>query len=384
MERTADGQPARLLAFDGLRAVAVALVVLQHAGYNGVVDGVVGVHLFFALSGFLITSILLREWGRTGGVSFGGFYARRVRRLLPALVLVIAAVMVFDVLIDRGGPFRVPYASVPAVLLYSANWYAIVEGGRALGPFAHTWTLSVEEQFYVVWPLVLVGLGLRGGRVRWIVPLCVAGSAAALVSRLVAVNRGQSLERLFMGTDAVADQLLLACALAVVVTTGSEAARERIRRYAAVAWPVAVAFVAYAAFGRRYVPPGWMSSWRYPVEQTVLAASSATLIAYLVLVPHTRIARALSTPWLAYVGVISYGIYLWHVPLFQIVRANVDDYSRPLWLAVVSLATLAIASASYRFVEQPIRMGGQRVRAPVTGTTVVPESVDAARLAADS
>lgn len=325
---------------DGLRAVAVLVVMLGHSWERWLPGGGVGVDLFFALSGYLITSLLIAEMQNRGAIDLPRFYGRRAVRLFPALLLMLAVVLLWA---------RPPLFDVAAALFYFGNWVRAL-GVSSLGSLGPTWSLSVEEQFYLVWPLVLIG-SWRLARLRGVLVAALLGSALAWVLRGLL---WASPDRVYNGTDTRMDGLLLGAGLAVVLATerGTSIARRL------VVWLVlpAAAVVALEALSRE---PSW---WRY----LGVSASSAVIVAALLLYPASWAARLLTLRPLVYVGKISYGMYLWHYPVQFALVAWI-----PYWLRfpVVLLTTLAIASASFFAVERPI---SRRLR-PLVTTSWVPK-----------
>jgi peptidoglycan/LPS O-acetylase OafA/YrhL len=307
--------PVRVPELDGLRGVAILLVVVSHAftGLDG--GGIVGVHLFFVLSGFLITGILLRR-----GLTWR-FYRRRAIRLFPALALVLAVYLALTPLTGFDPVSALVGAS------YLGNWTGIPH-------LQHLWSLAVEEQFYVVWPLalvVLLQLGHRGA--AWVTGLLIV---VLSFKRWWAFEYGpQSWTRIYFGTDFVAVSLLAGCLLAQLRALGH---RLDVRRVAPLAL---VALVALAAFmpGRAFQADGGL---------TAIALLGAVVIAS---PPHF-----LAQPWLVWFGVISYGLYLWHGLLINAGDALVDA---PKFL-FAGLAVL-VAWGSWRWLEEPLLHNRNRV-----------------------
>ncbi|HEY1116399.1 MAG TPA: acyltransferase, partial [Acidimicrobiales bacterium] len=200
-------------ALDGMRGVAVLLVIAYH-GERSLAPrgGAIGVTMFFTLSGFLITTLLLRERASTGRIGLGRFYWRRALRLLPALVTLVAVTSAYALVTDNHE--RTLGAALP-VLLYVGNWVRTLHDTEGLGLLEHTWSLSVEEQFYLVWPLAVLGAAALVSKARQaeaVLALAVGGSLASLLWRLQLWDAEEprwSAARLYNGTDAVADQLLV-------------------------------------------------------------------------------------------------------------------------------------------------------------------------------
>jgi peptidoglycan/LPS O-acetylase OafA/YrhL len=347
-------------ALDGVRAIAVLLVLAYHLELPySPRGGSIGVTMFFALSGFLITSLLLAERERAGTISLGRFYARRAMRLLPALVVVVAVVAAYAQVTDRGDD---TVSAAPAVLLYTANWVRATDGFLTLGLFEHLWSLSVEEQFYVLWPVMVIAAAAVGARRRAEAVLAIAavGCVASLVLRLRfwdGADPAGSAARLYNGIDTVADQLLVGCAFAALLHLLERApdARglEALRRFLAVLAPIALAFLVWVAAFR----PGGSSVdnnrlyliWGAPV----FAAAAVAVVGDGVLSPRGRLATVLSIPPLVGLGKISYGLYLWHYPVIVVLGERMAD--EPSWVrwSTSTIASLAVALVSWHVVERP-------------------------------
>ncbi|HEU5302127.1 MAG TPA: acyltransferase [Acidimicrobiia bacterium] len=210
-------------ALDGLRAVAVGSVIAFHFGVDGFEGGFLGVDTFFVLSGYLITSLLLTEWGRTSTIHFAAFWVRRARRLLPALFIVLIAIAIWarlDVNTDRLGDFR---ADMLWTTFYGANWHFIGSGESYFdlftdaSPLRHAWSLAIEEQFYLFWPLITFGcFRLARGRTRVLTTVCIGGIVASTIA-MILVYEGADPSRAYYGTDSRASQLLVGALLAIVL-----------------------------------------------------------------------------------------------------------------------------------------------------------------------
>jgi peptidoglycan/LPS O-acetylase OafA/YrhL len=359
----------RLAGLDGLRAVAVTLVVLFHLGAGVLPGGYIGVDIFFPISGFLITLLLLRERLASGGVDVLQFWQRRARRLLPALavVLLVCSAVAFviggDVLVGIG-------RQVLGASTFSYNWLAIAQGASYLDAttpelFRNLWSLAVEEQFYLVWPVLVILL--------WVVPsrwfrlgfvLTVAVASAVLMGALFA---GGDTTRVYYGTDTHSFGLALGAALAIARQDwpGFAVARSRGDRalggligLLAIGGLVALAFTLRADGASAY-----RGGLALVAALSVVAIATAT-------VPGGLLGRALDLQPLKWIGQRSYGIYLWHWPVFVLVAgaAPVGDPTpeAPWIVGGVALAiTLLASTLSYAFVEAPIRRQGFRSSARV-------------------
>jgi peptidoglycan/LPS O-acetylase OafA/YrhL len=332
-------------ALDGLRGVAILAVMLDHSGL--LTGGWLGVDVFFTLSGFLITSLLLEEHARTGSIRFRAFYARRALRLLPALFLMVG---VCGPIIIAASPPRlvtVRLLFVAAIVFYVANW-AIIAGIFAF-PLGHTWSLAIEEQFYALWPPALVLL-LRWIRRRGIILTVVLGGiAATIVWRTALRAGGAGTTRLFVGLDTRADSLLIGCALAMLTTWHMLPASPRTqaaRRWAGVGAAVGLSVLfAVAQFPKHFL------DYRGPGS----AAFATALVISAVLLPSSRLGRLLETRPLVSVGSISYGLYLWHFPIFVALGVPSGKLGVPglMRLALAWSVTFAVCALSFRFVEAP-------------------------------
>ena len=354
-------------ALDGLRGLAVVAVVLRHLDVRGFGGGGTGVFLFFVLSGFLITELLVAEFHENRRIALGAFWARRAYRLLPALFATIAVAMLLAAAVG-GGFWHTGQQSLPA-LFYVANWWRVHEitghGVLSLGPFGHTWSLSVEEQFYLFWPpILLVLLRLFRRRMGWVILVTGALALASLGERFVLWDPHQayrSAALVYNRTDTEA-VLLLTGAVAGLLLHLRPAAATRTASVRACTW-LAVAGVAVLLVVAGFQPlaPGarhvelW---WTFGI--LAFAVAGAVLCWSTVRAPSSVPARALGWAPLAGVGRISYGIYLYHYPLVVFLLPHVHGAAGDL---LVVAATAAVSTASWFALEQPIlRAHRHRVR----------------------
>ena len=318
-------------------------------GHSGLLaGGWLGVDVFFTLSGFLITSLLLEEHARTGSIRFRTFYARRALRLLPALFLMLLVCGPIIIAASPPGGVTVKLLFLAAIVLYVANW-AIIARIFAF-PLGHTWSLAIEEQFYALWPPALLLL-LRWTRRRGIILIVVLSGIAATVFWRTALRVGGApTHRLFVGLDTRADSLLIGCALAMLTTWQMLPASPwtlAVRRWAGVGAAVGLGVLfAVAPF------PKYLLNHR----GTGPAAFATALVISAVLLPSSRLGRLLETRPLVSVGRISYGLYLWHLPIFVALGVpfgKVRPAADPLLLALAWSVTFAVCVLSFRFVEAP-------------------------------
>ena len=350
---------------DGLRALAVLAVIAFHLGFGWAPGGLLGVGVFFTLSGYLITDLLLAQWARRGAIRLGRFWLGRARRLLPALFLMLAVVLAWVTVI---GPHQPPSfrEAVAAALLYVSNWWLIFQHVSYFArfgppsPLNHLWSLAVEEQFYIVWPFILL-LGIRfvreaplpsGIRPRLAGATLLLAAASALTMALL-YHPSLDPSRVYYGTDTRACELLVGAALAMVwpsrrLTAGIVPGARRVLDGLGVAGLLAIAFMVWRT--NEYSP------FLYRGGFVLLAAATALVIAALAH-PACRLGPALGWRPLRWIGVRSYGIYLWHYPIIVLTTpagARGVDLLRD---ALQVGATFIVAALSWRYVEEPVRHG---------------------------
>jgi peptidoglycan/LPS O-acetylase OafA/YrhL len=340
-----------------VRGLAILLVLLQHGRAPGAGNaGAVGVTLFFVLSGFLITTLLLEENAASGRISLRQFYVRRVRRLAPAF-LVSTTVLCALALLVQSGQFMHPIDPVVATA-YVSNWYQIVHPtAAAMGVLSGTWSLAVEEQFYLIWPLALI-LALQSGR-RTAIWLVAGGLAASLVARILLISGGASVARIYLGTDMNATPLLAGVLLAFALHNRTQA----VRNLPAVTVAGTIGLVAVA----HYSPAAWI--WTAPI----VALASVVVIWSAARGPEQDTSW-LTVPALRWLGKRSYAIYLWNSALAIIAfYATMPRLGEALFTVVPALL---LADASWRLVERPVTRRG-RESARTEGS--IPETADSLR-----
>lgn len=366
-------------ALDGLRALAVALVLADHGGIPGLSGGFIGVDLFFVLSGFLITSLLIDELGRTGRIDLAGFWIRRIRRLLPALVLMVLTVAIAHELLPQQAVAGLREDAI-AAFFWVANWRFVAqhtdyftEAGTP-SPLQHTWSLGVEEQYYFLWPLLLIAIAVawgararrRGGwatvgGVRLTVFLLASAGAAAsatLAEVLASPAFGEARDRVYFGTDTRAQALLIGAAAAALLvadwpalTAGWSVVRTRRALWVARLLPLAgLAVLAMAA----HRATGSVAEFHGGLL-TLVAVAAIAVIAPVALHQSGLVARALAWSPLVWLGAISYGVYLWHWPVFLVLNGERTGWSGWALFGVRCAATLLLAAVSWWVIEEPIR-----------------------------
>ncbi len=379
----AQGEMGYLPGLDGLRALAIIGVLLYHAGFDPLPGGFLGVDVFFVLSGFLITSLILEQFQRSGTINFKQFYLGRARRLLPALFLMLVVVGIAVALVyrDSAASFR---ADALASIFYINNWWYIIAdhsyfeftGRPAL--LNHLWSLAVEEQFYLIWPFITFLVIRRFSR-RAVGLVALFGALASTVWMFViATSQGMpefaDPSRAYFGADSHAMGLLIGAALATVWRPGRlplTIARPARIGLTAAGFGSIVLIIAFYAFSSEFNP------FLYRGGFLVLALVVAGTIA-LATHPALPLGAWLGIAPLRYLGQRSYGIYLWHWPIFMVTRPGQDIPLDGLPLfAFRMFLTLAIAELSYRFVEMPIRRGalGRTWKRLKTGSSSTKERV---------
>jgi peptidoglycan/LPS O-acetylase OafA/YrhL/lysophospholipase L1-like esterase len=363
-------------ALDGVRAVAVALVLADHGGIPGMAGGFLGVDVFFVLSGFLITSLLLDELGRSGRIDLADFWIRRARRLLPALVLMVLTVAV-------GRQFFSPEAvadlrdDAVATFFWVANWMFVADKtnyftrGAPPSPLQHAWSLGVEEQYYIVWPLLLVAvavlLAARArrrhrratlGGVRLTVFLLATLGALASAAATIVLASDANRDRVYFGTDTRAQALLVGAAASALLVSdwsslnrGWSLIRSRWGKWTARLLPViglALLGIAahYATGSAREFHEGLL---------IVVAIAAVLVIAPVALDQRGPVAAVLAWGPVAWLGTISYGVYLWHWPIFLVLNGERTGWSGLSLFGVRCATTLAVSIVSWWAIERPIR-----------------------------
>lgn len=388
---------------DGLRALAVAAVVVYHANSSWLHGGFLGVEVFLVISGYLITLLLIAEDERTGLIDLKNFWLRRARRLLPALFLLLIGLAVYTSLFYNRARASTRGDYI-AALGYVSNWFQVWVGAgytaaESFAPLRHLWSLAVEEQFYLVWPLIMVGI-LRLGRRRlpqvagWLVlitlvitvlvalmyrsgdvsPVCTVDSNGyvTVAGRCLSMNDG-----LYLGTFSRAGGLLLGAAFAMVWRPNA-IMRGPLRDKAATLDGIALVgalVLALLMWRIKIVEPGHDFGVRYDpwlFRGGFFVTGVATLLV-IAAVTHreTITARALATPVLNWVGTRSYGLYLYHWPVYQAIRKRAGESLSVGEFVLAMAITLPLTEVSYRYVETPIRKGQlgalwRRLRAPGT------------------
>jgi peptidoglycan/LPS O-acetylase OafA/YrhL len=347
-------------SLDGIRAIAVLSVLVYHLNADWLPGGYLGVDIFFVMSGYLITSLLILEHQRDGRISLTGFWARRVRRLLPALAAMITGVAVYYAVFAGELELIGLRGDLLSALFYAANWRFISSGQSyfeqyvAVSPVRHTWSLAIEEQFYVVWPLVAM-VTLRWRRSRFVV--FVALLASISVGLMGYLYDAADPSRAYFGSGARVHQILVGVLLAATL---SGALAEQARRFGRVLLPGAVLVLGSALVWLHDEAPLYYSGGSF-----VIAVAVAIVIAGLEGGHPFR--SPLSWSPMVQIGLVSYGLYLWHWPVIQIITARWGPTTELKYAVLAAAVSTVVTLASYVLIERPIRK-----RTTLFGASVTP------------
>jgi peptidoglycan/LPS O-acetylase OafA/YrhL len=352
----AAGRLSYMPALDGVRAVSILGIMANHGGFAWAAGGVISVNVFFVLSGFLITLLLMKEWARSGTIRLRHFWARRARRLLPALFVLLAAIGIYLVYFAPSGTQPALRGDGLSTLFYFSNWHQIFTGQSyyaqvsAQSPLLHTWTLSIEEQFYLVWPIVAIVVLKLSRSPRVLLMIAVAGVIASATEMALLFHPAIDPSRLYYGTDTRAQDILTGAAFGILLFRRPPATSPRAR----IAFSSMVV-AAVAVFGFEWTRITRSPGLPYRGGFLVADVMVALVIWGVTMAPSGLSARMLSIRPLTFVGRISYGLYLWHWPIFLVLdkaRTGLDGWHL---FVLRLLVTFAIATVSWYLVETPVR-----------------------------
>jgi peptidoglycan/LPS O-acetylase OafA/YrhL len=390
--RTSATGRERVPALDGLRAVGLLLIMGFHFGVHGMSGGFVGVDVFYVLSGYLITGLLLGEWARAARIRLGAFWLRRARRLLPALLVVLVVVTLVVRFSFPAGLYPNLRMADLSALFYFSNWWQIAASGNyfvatgAVSPLTHTWSLAVEEQFYLVWPLVVVAvlhLGRKFDRgIELLLGVSVVGVVASATEMALLYHPRADTTRLYFGTDTHAQSILVGAVLACVLTLVQRRRGAEGMAPTAASTParVALTVVGLAGFAGTLVLTYTLTGTAaiaYRGGFLLSALSAAAIILGAVCVARGPIARVLSVRPMVWMGTVSYGAYLWHFPVFIELDAGRTGLTGLPLLTLRVAATFVLAGLSYYLVERPVMEGTlwQSLRGAVPSVVAVAATV---------
>lgn len=355
--RAVTGRGTHVPALDGLRGIAILGVLLFHTDH--LPGGFLGVDLFFTLSGYLITDLILREVEATGTVSLIAFWGRRIRRLLPALATMLAVVTVLIWLAAPSDVVRTTLADGPWVQLNLVNWHLLAESSGywdrfgSARVFEHLWSIAVEEQFYLVWPVLLLLLARSGQR-----RVAVVALVASVVSLILMITLLTPADptRVYTGTDTRAFSLLLGAMVA------TRPVRDMLARLTTRTAGMLLASLAVGIGVLWWFAEGAGSPWLFTGGLFAHSLAAAVLIGLCVRAPGTVLAKFLAWRAIRWMGLISYSLYLWHWPVFVLLseqRTGLSGWPRTVLVCALSIALAALSKYS---VEDPIRFRAKWAR----------------------
>lgn len=334
-------------ALDGLRGISILAVMAFNGHFLWLQGGFVGVDIFFVLSGFLITALLVQEFRRTAGIGLKNFYFRRALRLLPALFALMLFCIAYALLLQPADKAAVTLKGVLYTFFYVANWSQIPPFPPGIGALSHAWSLSVEEQFYIIFPLLLlVLLKLKSKRIVLAI-LC----SLVTISMLLNVwfwHAGTPFLRMYFGTDTRANELLIGCLAALILLWGTLQPSNRLKWAFHFVSLISLVGILISFFLVRHFDP-----FVYNGGFTLISIGTAVLILDLLVFPSI-LSRCFEFAPLVWIGKISYGLYLWHFPIFQATQKLFEGKTSPIFYEVTGVVvTLVVATISYYFLEQP-------------------------------
>jgi peptidoglycan/LPS O-acetylase OafA/YrhL len=338
-------------ALDGIRGIAILVVMAHHAYLPFAKGGQTGVDIFFVLSGFLITILLLEEWNLKAAISLKRFYFRRALRLLPALLAFLVVVEGYSLFRLHGEYFWKVQKAVLAIVFYCSNWMRVFNLD-SMGPLAHTWSLSVEEQFYLLWPPLLLFFLARIRKKQIVVFLAFAVMAVVL-HRYLLWSREGSWERIYNGTDTHLDGLLIGCIAAFLFASGSLKNKHLQQSIKYLCLP-AILFLAVVIV--KPLPKPVMCTYGW----TTIQIAILVLLLRPLMSDKGLLREALEFRPLVWVGRISYGLYLWHLPIFS--HLGTLKVQTSVRIVVMFMAAIAVTTLSYYLVERPFLKFKSRLR----------------------
>lgn len=359
--------------FDGMRGMAILLVMLFHTGIPYFKGGFIGVDIFFVLSGFLITSLLIKEQASTGRINLKHFYLRRVLRLAPALLLLLLTVAISGIALGLKGSSSTDLSSVLITLFYSANWVRAFNL-HPMGILAHTWSLSIEEQFYMLWPLFVIMLLKLVKSKKEIFNIVFTLSILSWLLRIYLTQSGFPAERIYNGLDTRADGLLIGCLAAIMHNSPLQENWFSFgtKRY------ILLKNLAFAGFTFPFIilfNISWRNVNMFYWINFLVEIFTAALILHVISNKKSLIKKLLTFKPLIWTGSISYGIYLWHDPVYEVMRSY--GFSKLSILVLGSIITFAIATASYYIMEKPVLSLKKKLQAKSSDLTTAKPAASA-------
>jgi peptidoglycan/LPS O-acetylase OafA/YrhL len=332
---------------DGVRGISILLVLSQHFTPWLTPGGFFGVDIFFVLSGFLITSLLLQEWSLTNSIRLKDFYVRRALRLGPALITYLLVLGTCAFLFLNKESAREIYLGIGLTLAYVSNWVLALNVQAPRGILAITWSLAIEEQFYLIWPLILSRLLIFRLTRGWILGVLALGVVAVGMHRLWLLEAGATITRLYYATDTHADGLLLGCLVGCVLSWNLLPQSTSIRRFMKCAALTATVLIALMVLTITND-----NTLLYVGAFSVLSVAIAVVLMTLIAWPMRIATIVLRFKPLGWVGRVSYGLYLWHWPVRGIVFGKSLEPSIKQILVAIALS-FTITAFSFYVIEQP-------------------------------
>lgn len=334
--------------FDGMRGMAILAVMVYHASTSYLQGGFIGVDIFFVLSGFLITFLIMNEYDASLSLNLKNFYIRRALRLAPALLTLLLVFSLYSIATLSKEKSESNLIDAIISLFYMSNWARAfsIHPPDYLG---HTWSLSIEEQFYILWPVTLWGL-LRCIHNRWTIAfIAFAIAVLSWLLRIYLIQNNASIDRLYNGLDTHADPLMIGCVLGIVLSSGliSEKLQISLSKYLPV-----LAYLAITGLFLASVNVAYTSLHMYYWAIFVIEVLTAILILYVFNSEDSLLKKLLSMKWLVWIGSISYGLYLWHYPIYRLME-NLH-YSSFEVITFGSFCTFLISIFSFYIIEKPI------------------------------
>lgn len=339
---------------DGLRGISILFVFIHHVYYPHLSGGFLGVDIFFVLSGFLITSLLVEEWERTGSISLKKFYIRRALRLMPAVLTLVLVVLGYSLIFLDVKLAHDVYQGIWLTLSYVSNWFYAFESVSVENPLGITWSLAIEEQFYLLWPLLLsIAFKVRISR-RWLLATLVFFIFVIALQRKYLAEHGAPALRLYYGSDMRADALLIGCLVGILSSWDSLPRNTMFQVSLKSLAALALAFLAYMVQTAVWYDPMLYQGGGL----TLIALSIGVILMVIILRPPKMSLFVLRFRPLVWVGRVSYGLYLWHWPLlsfvYKIAPASTDPKVRAVYLSLI------ITALSFYLIEKPFLRWKQR------------------------
>lgn len=354
-----------IASLDGLRSFAVLAVIAYHMGFFWAPGGLLGVTVFFVLSGYLITGLLISEFHSSRTINLPQFWLRRVRRLVPAIIAVVVVTCALCVLFNHNLLTKMRPDIIPSLLFYS-NWWQIFHdvsyfaAQGAPSPLQHFWSLAIEEQFYLVWPVLLLLLFRRRTSFKWLKRGILIAAAASALWMAVLYNPEGDPSRVYYGTDTRAFSLLIGAWLAIVwpsTAFGDKGKPDALPSLRARRVFDGIGVLAFVGLIALVATANGYTSFLYRGGLVICSILTAVLIAVIVR-PDSIFAKLWSLAPLVWIGKRSYGMYLWHFPILLLMTNQNATEAAPLWWNALEFAVILVVSAlSYRFVENPVRQG---------------------------